>query len=77
MAWHHALPTDVIEKIITDENPENFIFQGDKLLWQGHEANLDQIEEARQNFITSFGSCSFDETREDLQELGLKESFKQ
>jgi hypothetical protein len=32
---------------------------------------LREIDEARRQFIKSFGSCSFDEPVEDLRALGL------
>jgi hypothetical protein len=33
--------------------------------------SADQIEDARDGFAVSFGSCSFDEPIEDLRSLGL------
>jgi len=41
------------------------------LRWKTYRAKTAQIEAARREFITSFGSCSFDEPRDDLRALGL------
>jgi hypothetical protein len=56
--------------IIVDEDPKNFVFDDTSFRWKEHRATVDQITAARQ-LVTSFGSCSFDEPREDLRALGL------
>ncbi len=60
-----------IQAIIEDEDPKNFVFDDEGLRWKTHRARTAQIAAARREFITSFGSCSFDEPREDLRALGL------
>lgn len=77
MACQHQLSFEEIEKVVVDENPENFVFQDAMISWMDYEVDLDQAKQARKHFITSFGSCSFDEPREDLQTLGHKEALKQ
>ena len=59
-----------MQAILEDENPANFIFDENGFEWKGLRANNLEISNARQ-FATSFGSCSFDEPREDLQKLNL------
>jgi hypothetical protein len=56
--------------IIVDEDPKNFLFDDTSFRWKEHRATVDQITAARQ-LVTSFGSCSFDEPRDDLRALGL------
>jgi hypothetical protein len=57
-------------KIITDEDPSSFHFDDHSLAWKDQRATVAEIESARK-FVTSFGSCSFDEPRDDLRTLGL------
>jgi len=60
-----------IQAIIEDEDPKNFVFDDEGLRWKTYRAKTAQVEAARREFITSFGSCSFDEPRDDLRALGL------
>lgn len=52
------------------EDPRAFEFHDDGLVFNQHPANLTQIATTRREFAISFGSCSFDEPREDLTALG-------
>jgi hypothetical protein len=60
-----------VQAIIEDEDPKDFVFDEEGLRWKTYRAKTAQIEKARKEFITSFGSCSFDEPRDDLRGLGL------
>lgn len=71
LAKEHQLDQTNLQKIIEDENPTSFQFSKDTFSWNDLSINLAQIEAVRQTGLTSFGSCSFDEPREDLQALGL------
>lgn len=59
-----------VESILDDEDPGDFQFAGAALSWQGISLEVPQIEEARRRSFASFGSCSFDEPRDDLRALG-------
>ena len=59
-AWHGA-DQDFVLDIINQTDP-------DKLL--NHHLSVSQIAEARHDFAHSFGSCSFEEPIQDLQQLG-------
>jgi hypothetical protein len=59
-----------IQSILEDENPENFTFDENGFTWRDLRVANSEILNIRQ-FATSFGSCSFDEPREDLQKLGM------
>ena len=63
---------DVLEEIMEDEFAESFDFQPGGVSWH-QEFNLTtaQLKFLRQSGVISFGSCSFDEPIEDLQEIGL------
>jgi hypothetical protein len=64
-----------LQDIILDENAEHFTFDDEGFNWrdgrQSYHASLDQIKTARLQLMHSFGSCSFDEPREDLRAMGL------
>ncbi|RJP31676.1 MAG: hypothetical protein C4547_15295 [Phycisphaerales bacterium] len=47
-----------------------FRFRDDGLRWGDLHATVDQIASARRSVATAFGSCSFDEPRDDLLALG-------
>lgn len=66
----NGISREQIQTILEDEEPSNFVFDETGFEWNGLRASTPAIVKARQ-FITSFGSCSFDEPREDLQNLGL------
>jgi hypothetical protein len=48
-----------------------FRFDDADLVWGEEMVTLEEIKEARHRAVTSFGSCSFDEPRDDLRALGL------
>jgi hypothetical protein len=55
--------------IIEDEDASHFRFDDDGLRWKDFSATTEQIAATRKH-VLSFGSCSFDEPREDLKKLG-------
>ena len=69
----HDLDRATLERMLLDEAPDHFHFDTDGFSWMDWGALPEQIEEARVHFATSYGSCSFEEPREDLQALGLLE----
>jgi len=60
-----------LTNILSDEDAENFIFDENYFRWKEFKSPLKVIENARKNFVISYGSCSFDEPREDLATLHL------
>jgi len=66
LAEVHRLDRKAIAAILADEDPESFAFTEDTFAWQGLTAQAGDL-----GYMTSFGSCSFDEPREDLKALGL------
>jgi len=68
-AEHHWDEAQTIE-MLEDQRAQSFEFHDTVFAWRDWEVTLDRIK-ARRKFTTSFGSCSFDDPREDLRELKL------
>ena len=58
-------------EIVADEDAGHFRFADGGFAWKDHCATVDEIAAARQHGIISFGSCSFEEPRDDLRRMGL------
>jgi hypothetical protein len=56
--------------MLEDENADSFSFTDDFFAWRDWKIDTARLQYRRQ-FVTSFGSCSFDEPREDLRALQL------
>lgn len=69
LAQSYQLPEHEIAAIIGDENPAHFIFEDQMFTWLDRVVSPTKIQTIRQENMISFGSCSFDEPREDLQLL--------
>lgn len=62
----------VLEQILSDESAQSFKFDESGVWWRNeYFLNNSQLERARRQNIISFGSCSFTEPIEDLQDLNL------
>jgi hypothetical protein len=64
--WDAAQATEMLE----DEDPSSFQFEDEFFAWRNWKIDTQRLEE-RRRCVTTFGSCSFDEPREDLQALKL------
>jgi len=73
LAHVHDLPVTKLIKIIAETDPEAFVVEPERLAWRDYDASADDIAEARRRVLTSFGSCSFSEPRDDLRTLGFIE----
>jgi len=71
LGYVHALPEERLLGIVVDEDPAAFRFTTETLAWDGLSAGIDDIVVARRTTVTTFGSCSFAEPRDDLRALGL------
>jgi hypothetical protein len=56
--------------MLEDENSASFSFGEDCFAWREWKIDTERLQ-YRRRFVVSFGSCSFDEPREDLRALGL------
>ncbi len=70
MADALKLPKVDVQNILEDDDPHDFQFAGPSLSWEGLSIEVSQIDQSRRRGFASFGSCSFDEPREDLRALG-------
>lgn len=65
-----AVNQATLEAILTETNPHVFRLDNQGLAWREQTLTLNQLSHLRQTAVLSYGSCSFDEPREDLHTLG-------
>ncbi|MCB9136476.1 MAG: hypothetical protein H6636_13700 [Anaerolineales bacterium] len=70
LAWTRGLDQAEVAQILAEEDPAEFVFSVREAGWRGRRATKSEVESARQAFMVSFGSCSFEEPKEDLEALG-------
>jgi hypothetical protein len=56
--------------MLEDENADSFSFTDEFFAWREWKISIERLK-YRRKFVASFGSCSFDEPREDLRALGF------
>jgi hypothetical protein len=56
--------------MLDDEKPNSFSFSQDFFAWRDWRIDVERLK-YRRKFVASFGSCSFDEPRDDLRALGF------
>jgi hypothetical protein len=71
LAAEHGLDEAALIRILEDEDPSSWRFTAGTLSWRDLSAPAASVREARKSLATSFGSCSFDDPRDDLRALGL------
>ena len=71
LAQAHGFDEQQVREVLEVEDACCFRFRDYGLSFGEHAVSIEQIASARRDLVTSFGSCSFDEPREDLHELGL------
>ncbi len=71
LAHAHGLDEAAVRAILRDEDPAHFRFTDEAFAWRDLAAAPDAVRRARAALAVSFGSCSFDEPRDDLRALGL------
>jgi len=71
LACANSLSLKEITEIVNAENAESFKFTEEEFRWNDIPSSIEQVSKARNEFVLSFGSCSFDEPREDLKKLNL------
>jgi hypothetical protein len=68
LALEHQWNEPDIVRMLDDEDPGSFSFTDDSFAWRDCEISTAKIPE-RRALVTSLGSCSFDEPRDDLRAL--------
>ena len=69
LAHAHHLNVVEIERIIADENPDSFFFSEAEVGWRELPVSAGLVEKLRGRVLCAYGSCSFDEPREELRDL--------
>ena len=66
----HGLDEGKLRAILEDEDATHFVFDKHGFAWKEWHATAPEAAFARHEAVVSFGSCSFDEPRDDLRALG-------
>ncbi|MFC8689647.1 hypothetical protein [Brevibacillus porteri] len=69
LAHTHSLDVMTTTQILADEESTHFSFTNEGLSWRDYTVSTSEIEQLRATVLSSYGSCSFDEPREDLTTL--------
>ena len=69
LAHAHNLDRDALAEVLDDADVSHFAL-ADDFSWRGHRVSAEAVHTVRQSAALSFGSCSFDDPREDLAALG-------
>ena len=70
LAAEHRWNAKQAASMLEDENAASFSFGEDFFAWREWKIDIKRLR-YRRKFVASFGSCSFDEPRDDLRALGL------
>ncbi len=70
LAAEHRWDAKQAATMLEDENADSFSFGEDSFAWREWKIDVERLR-YRRRFVASFGSCSFDEPREDLSALGF------
>ncbi len=70
LAAEHRWDTNQTAMMLEDENVHSFSFTDDFFAWREWRIDIKRLQ-YRRKFVVSFGSCSFDEPRDDLRALGF------
>src|SRR5438093_5725781 len=69
LAAEHRWDAHQTSIMLEDENADSFSFTDNLFAWPEWKIDIERLK-YRRKFVTSFGSCSFYEPREDLRALG-------
>ena len=70
LAAEHKWDEKQTSAMLDDEDAKSFSFEDEFFAWREWKIDIKRLKD-RRRFVTSFGSCSFDEPREDLRALKL------
>ena len=62
-------PNDTALAVLQEEDPLAFSFSDDAVCWRDKRIDVDQIQASRAEFAVSFGSCSFREPMDGIENL--------
>ncbi|MCI0364279.1 MAG: hypothetical protein L0Y44_14285 [Phycisphaerales bacterium] len=72
-AQTHELKASELIQLLDEDSSTAFAFSNGGVAWRNHRIEAANIEDVREEFAISFGSCSFDEPLADLRALNLLE----
>src|SRR4030095_6214569 len=70
LAAEHKWDANQTSLILEDETADSFSSTDDFFAWREWKIDVERLQ-YRRKFVSSFGSCSFDEPREDLRAVGF------
>ena len=70
LARVHGLAAGDLAEVLDSADPAAWRLDGDGLAWRSLRTTPPEVADAREQFALSYGSCSFDEPRDDLREIG-------
>jgi hypothetical protein len=70
LAAEHKWEAHQTATMLEDESADSFSFDDETFAWREWKIDIKSLKN-RRKFVTSFGSCSFDEPREDLRALNF------
>jgi hypothetical protein len=71
LAHAHELNPEQLLPILLEEDPHSFVFAETEFGWKDYRMDLVLTKNLRESNVVSFGSCSFEEPRDDLSSLSL------
>ena len=71
LAQTHELGESELRQLLEVEAIDQLTIDDAGIAWKKHRIETASIEDVREEFAVSFGSCSFDEPCDDLRALGL------
>lgn len=71
LAHAHELEEKDLVDLLTESSADAILIEDGAIEWRGHRLRPQNIEDVREEFAVSFGSCSFDEPIADLRALKL------
>ncbi|KZE78901.1 hypothetical protein AV654_15530 [Paenibacillus elgii] len=69
LAHVYKLDRDKTAEILADKDPDSLVFLPDALGWRTLTISAGEVRRLRNQALCSYGSCSFDEPRDELREL--------
>ncbi|MBK8478195.1 MAG: hypothetical protein IPL39_18400 [Opitutaceae bacterium] len=70
LAHHHQAAAAELEAVLAEEHPLAFVFGPETLQWGSRSLPVAALTAARDQFLTSFGSCFTDIPRTELRRMG-------
>jgi hypothetical protein len=71
LVWTQNPDIETVKNVLNDMSHKRFLFTDEIVGWAPTQIDLETVTKCRQEFLTSFGSCSIEEPVTDLTSLGL------